>query len=85
LNFNPEPAESGRTESERYLAALARKALLSLWAYPNVHTDESKPAGKGAGHELCDLLVIFGNNVLIFSDKHVRYKDTGNPSLDWNR
>lgn len=61
----------GATASERYLGSLARKAFLSLWSHPNVYTDENKKAGKGVGTELCDLLVVFGNDVLIFSDKHI--------------
>ncbi|WP_418132531.1 hypothetical protein ABL849_17485 [Variovorax sp. 375MFSha3.1] len=73
------------TESERYLASLCRKAFLSLWAHANVYTDEGKPAGKGVGKELCDLLVVFDNDVVIFSDKHCEYKETGNDEVDWKR
>lgn len=73
------------TESERYLAGLCRRAFLSLWAHPNVYTDEGKPSGKGVGKELCDLLVVFGSDVIVFSDKHCRYKETGDDAVDWKR
>lgn len=73
------------TDSERYLASLGQRAFLSLWSYPNVYTDEGKPADKGVGKELCDLLVVFGNDIIIFSDKHCAYKITGNVEVDWKR
>jgi hypothetical protein len=73
------------TDSERYLASLCRKAFLTLWAHPNVYTDESKPAGKGVGKELCDLLVVFDDDIIVFSDKHCAYKETGNDEVDWKR
>ena len=47
-----------------------------LWTYPNLF---KKPA-----KELTDLLVVFGNNVIIFSDKSCVYPDTGNAPLDWS-
>jgi hypothetical protein len=40
---------------------------------------------KGEGKELCDLLVVFGNDILIFSDKSCEFKNTGNLELDWTR
>ena len=61
----------GITPSERYLSKLCRRSFLGLWSYPNLHTDDGRKAEKGVGHELCDLLVVFGNNVIIFSDKHL--------------
>jgi hypothetical protein len=79
----PSPS-AGSTESERYLALLCRKAFLSFWAYPNLYTDEGRHHN-GVGNELCDLLVAFGNDVLLFSDKHCQYKDTGNAAVDWPR
>jgi hypothetical protein len=75
----------GLTPSEQYLAQLCRSAFLSLWAYPNVFTDEGRKYAKGAGKELCDLLVVFGDQVIVFSDKHCEYKETGNYEVDWKR
>lgn len=62
-------AANGTISSERALASLARKAFLSLWSYPNVFTDEGRANGKGDGEELCDVLVVLGNDVLLFSDR----------------
>jgi hypothetical protein len=75
----------GTTPSERALANLARKAFLSLWSYPNVFTDEGRANGKGDGKELCDLLVVFGNDVLLFSDKDCAFRGDIDVSVAWPR
>lgn len=68
---------SGSTPSERYLAGLCARSFLSPWSFPNVF--------RQPGQELCDLLVVFGNDVIIFSDKSCTFKDTGDVRLDWDR
>lgn len=77
-------SEQGTTESERALTNLAKRAFLSLWSYPNVYTDVGRP-GPGDGKELCDLLVVFGNNVLLFSDKDCEFKDGADVKVSWRR
>lgn len=72
-------SSEGATESERYLSKLARRAFLSFWSYSNPYTDE------GGGKELCDFLVVFGNDVVIFSDKHCKYPENGNHETSWRR
>ncbi|MGY4253398.1 hypothetical protein ACVI1L_000466 [Bradyrhizobium sp. USDA 4516] len=67
----------GLTPSEKLLAELCDKSFLKLWTYPNLF--------KKPGKELTDLLVVFGNDVIIFSDKSCSYPDTGNVDLDWKR
>lgn len=74
-----------KTASERYLGQLARRAFLSLWCYGNVHTDEGKTSVTGDGKELCDLLVVFGSHILIFSDKECAYTDHADPLVAWGR
>lgn len=78
-------AAEGVTSSERILAKLARRAFLSLWSYPNVYTDEGRKNGKGAGKELCDLFVVFGNDVLLFSDKDCSFGSHTDVKLAWRR
>jgi hypothetical protein len=73
----------GMTESEKYLAKLCEKSFLSLWSYPNVYSDEGKK-GNGDGKEICDLLVVFGNDVIIFSDKSCKFSP-GDINIGWNR
>jgi hypothetical protein len=77
-------SSEGSTESERALTKLAKRAFLSLWSYPNVYTDVGRP-GSGDGKELCDLLVVFGNDVLLFSDKDCKYKVGADVKVAWPR
>lgn len=78
------PAD-GTTEAERYLAKLCKRSFLSLWSYPGVFRDQGRPGGKGDGKEVCDLLVVFENHIIIFSDKECHFKDTGDLLADWSR
>jgi hypothetical protein len=48
-------------EAERYLGHLALRSFLRLWTVPNPF--------KKAGKELTDLLIAFGNDLIIVSDK----------------
>lgn len=67
----------GLTESEALLASLCEQSFFDLWTYPNLF---KKPA-----KELVDLMVVFRNDVLLFSDKSCAYPETGDPKLDWQR
>jgi hypothetical protein len=67
------------TDSERYLAKLAKRAFLNFWSYSNPYTDEGK------GKELCDFMVVFGNDVLIFSDKHCEFPKHKDIKVSWHR
>lgn len=74
----------GVTPSEIYLNTLCERTFLSLWSYPCIYRDQ-KNNGKGDGKELCDMLVIFDEHVLIFSDKQCSFPSTGDLDLDWKR
>jgi hypothetical protein len=74
----------GFTDSEKYLLNLARKSFLKLWSWPNLFRNQ-KGNGGVDGKELCDLLVVFGNDVLIFSDKHCKFPDIEDIQLAWAR
>jgi len=75
----------GFTRTERFLARLARSSFLSLWSYPNPYRDQGRFKGRGHGKELCDLLVVCGDDVVIFSDKECAFPETGRLHLDWTR
>jgi hypothetical protein len=80
------PLPSGVTLSERYLAKLCQRSFLRLWSYPNLFRDQKAGKnGKGDGKELSDLIVICGDDIIIFSDKSCAYPNTGKPDLDWCR
>ncbi len=76
--------QQGTTGAERNLARLCERTFLSLWSYPNVVRDVFAP-GTRVGKEVCDLLVIFEDQVLIFSDKDCEVPETGDLQLDWSR
>ncbi|MDI1361018.1 hypothetical protein [Methylotenera sp.] len=83
-SFENLPSSSGSTESERYLTILAKKAFLTLWSYPNVYTDEGRKEN-GDGKELCDLLVVFGNDIILFSDKVCKFTSHKDINVAWGR
>ncbi|OCK55550.1 hypothetical protein [Bradyrhizobium sp. LMTR 3] len=74
----------GSTTSERLLADLGEQAFLNLWSYPNLFYDK-KQNGKGDGKELCDLLVVCGQDVIIFSDKQIKYQSDKPVEVAWPR
>lgn len=69
----------GLTESEQKLATLGYRTFLRLWSYPNPYKMQSN------GQELCDMLVVFSNHIIIFSDKDCSYGNSGDPQVDWRR
>ena len=73
----------GQTESERYLTDLCSRTFLSLWSYPGIYRDQ---VGTGReGKEVCDLLVVCGRHIVIFSDKHCRFSESTDLALAWTR
>jgi SEC-C motif len=75
----------GITASERYLGELCKRSFLSLWSYPGIYRDQGRSGSKGDGKEVCDLLVVFENHIIIFSDKHCQFPNTGDVQRDWGR
>lgn len=84
LKLRRSPDRHGPTRSERYLKKLCDQSFLSPWSYSGIYRDQ-KAASSGDGKELCDLLVVFENHILIFSDKDHVFPDTGNLEHDWCR
>jgi len=54
------------SKSEEYLAHLAQKTFLSFWSHPNLFRAQNR--------ELADLIVIFDQDIVIFSDKSCEFK-----------
>src|SRR5258708_37027699 len=69
----------GTTPTERLLAELCQRSFLKLWSYPNPYKDD--------GNELCDLLVVFENEVFIFFDREADLQETSaiDPQVLWDR
>ncbi len=64
---------------------LCRKSFLSLWAHANLHTAQDMREGKGSAKEFADVLVVFGDDVIIFSDKHIEFQQDRNIAIAWPR
>ncbi len=83
-NNDPIIKSESVTAAESFLRGLCENTFLSLWSYPAVYRDQGK-RGAGDGKELCDLLVVFGDHVLIFSDKYCEYPRDKKESVAWGR
>lgn len=74
----------GITRTERYLKSLCDHTFLSLWSYPGVYRDQGGE-NAGLGKEISDLMVVFDEHIILFSDKDCAFPDTGDLELDWSR
>jgi hypothetical protein len=82
--YRPVFRARGSTKTEKLLADLGEHAFLNLWSYSNLFYDK-KQGGLGDGKELCDMLVVCGDDVIIFSDKHIKYQDDKPVEMAWPR
>ncbi|MFI3242394.1 MAG: SEC-C metal-binding domain-containing protein [Alphaproteobacteria bacterium] len=69
----------GLNESENRLTKLGDKVFLDLWSYPNVFYKDKTPK------EFADLLVVCGNNIIIFSDKEIKFNKDIDIAKAWRR
>jgi len=74
----------GANASERILADLGEQVFLNLWSYPNLFYNK-KQKDKGDGKELCDLLVVCGDDIIIFSDKAIKWSADKELKIAWPR
>ncbi|MEM5504924.1 SEC-C domain-containing protein [Shewanella frigidimarina] len=73
---------NGYTKEEMFLNSLGDNSFLKFWSWPNLFRDQG---GKGDGKEICDLTVIFGNDILLFSDKKIDFNTTKEINVAWSR
>lgn len=73
------------TRTERYLEHLCRASFLRMWAHRSPYRLQRDNKKAAQGKELCDLLVVFGNDVFLFSDKQVEWKDHEKEGVAWKR
>ncbi|ETR94887.1 SEC-C metal-binding domain-containing protein [Acinetobacter lactucae] len=74
----------GVNESERQLSKLLNDTFLSLWSYIGPYSNEGTAKNK-QGKEICDAIVVFGNKVLIFSDKEIKFNEEKSIEVAWKR
>ena len=85
LNYEAIKKSEGLTPSEKHLGKLCEKNFLSIWSYPGVFRDQGHSESGGDGKEICDLLVVFDQNIIIFSDKHCIFKAQVDLNIAWKR
>lgn len=84
MMLQPIVKNTGVNAQERKLAYLSERSFFSLWSYPNIYTNEGYNKNR-QGTELCDLLVIFGESAIIFSDKNVCFNAEKAQEVAWRR
>ena len=87
-NYNhtgPVHRRDGVTNAERYLKQLCNRSFLSLWSYSGVHRNQLDSPTAKIGKEVCDLLVVFQDHMIIFSDKDCMYPTGDAEELNWKR
>lgn len=65
------------TLSEKYVSELCKKSFLPFWSFPN-------PLAKD-GKELCDVLVVCGNDIVIISIKDIKPSNHPNELVQYER
>jgi hypothetical protein len=75
--------QTGITPAERYLKSLCDDTFLSLWSFPRIYRDQG--VSQNIEKEVCDLLVVFGNTILIFSDKACEFPRHTDVNVAWKR
>ena len=76
-SFRPSRYHVARSPSEAYLLNLAERTFLKHWAVPNSFYAPNK--------ELTDLIVPFGDDVIIISDKACRFDHEKPLNVAWGR
>ena len=67
------------------MSELGKRSFLDLWSYPNLFVDRRSNGGTSDGKELCDLLVVCGDHIIIFSDKSIGWPEGKDIDLAWSR
>jgi hypothetical protein len=77
-DWHADQAEGERVsvnESEARLAEQSRQTFLSMWSYQNPHYGKRK--------ELCDVLVVYGDDIIVISDKVIEFKARRGLEVAW--
>ncbi|MFM0481035.1 SEC-C metal-binding domain-containing protein [Paraburkholderia strydomiana] len=82
--LTPIHKEEGSTPGEKALAKLAGASFFGLWSYASVHRFLQKGT-RAFAHEVADLLVLFGRDVIIFSEKDIQFPVTNDIKVTWPR
>lgn len=67
----------GLNSSEQLLKKLGDQSFLRFWSHANTRISPTQ--------EVCDLLVVCGDNVILFSDKTAEFDVNADPGVAWRR
>lgn len=67
------------TESEKLVNDLGTKSFLRFWTWPNLFRNQEN------GKEVCDLIIVFGNDILLISDKKIEFNEGKDINVEWKR
>jgi len=73
------------TRTERLLERLCHRSFLRMWAHRSPYRLQRDKRSAAQGKELCDVLVIFEDDVFLFSDKEIEWKDHPKNGVAWSR
>lgn len=76
---------SGFTDEEVFLNNLGANSFLRFWSWPNLFRDQGDSNKNGDGKEICDLSVVFGNDIILFSDKKIVFNTAKELDVAWLR
>ncbi len=76
---------SGFTDEEVFLNNLGANSFLRFWSWPSLFRDQGDSSKDGDGKEICDLTIVFGSDVILFSDKKIDFSTTKDVGVAWSR
>lgn len=75
----------GLNKSEAFVARLCEETYLYPWCYPNLYKAPAESTKHPKTDELCDLLIVCGNIVIIFSIKEAKLENSNGKDVNWKR
>ena len=82
--LNPIHKEQGSTRGERELRRLVETSFFGLWSYASVQR-QIRSHGRLVAHEVVDLAVVFGNDLVLFSEKDIAFSKHPDINVAWGR
>lgn len=76
---------AGFTSDETFLHTLARRSFLRFWSWPNLFRNQGDSTRGGDGKEICDLVIVFGDDIVLFSDKRINFSKEKPRDVAWSR
>lgn len=82
--LTPTHKEYGSTPGERKLTRLAEASFFGLWSYASVQR-QIRTNGRVLAQEVVDLAVMFGDDLVLFSEKDIAFPKYDDIKVAWGR